>query len=158
MNGEDCVARAENLEIVPRGATCSTGSCYFHEILGDPLEQSMKTISGLLALAMTVASGWALAQNVTPPGGASNPPPGTTHNSTGTPLLPESTTNTAKPGAVDANASGAQAAARSKFEEAGFSNVKALSRSVDGVWTGRGVMNGVEVGIAMDPAGRITQY
>ena len=118
----------------------------------------MKTISGLLALAFVAASGSAFAQNAPLAGGATNPPPGTTNNSTGTPLLPESTTNTAKPGALDSgNVSGAQAAVRSKFEEAGFSNVKGLSRTVDGVWTGRGVRDGVEVGIAMDPGGNITQ-
>jgi len=118
----------------------------------------MKILSGLLALAFVAASGAAFAQNAPLAGGATNPPPGTTSTNTGTPLLPESTTNTAKPGALDSsNVSGAQAAARSKFEEAGFSNVKGLSRSVDGVWMGRGVKNGVEVGIAMDPAGKITQ-
>jgi hypothetical protein len=117
----------------------------------------MKIIAGLLAVAVVGASGAAFAQNAPLAGGATNPPPGTTHNSTGTPLLPQSTTGTAKPGALDSsNVSGAQAAARSKFEEAGFNNVKGLSRSTDGVWSGRGVKNGVEVGIAMDSSGRIT--
>jgi len=118
----------------------------------------MKIISGLFALAVIAASSSAFAQNAPLAGGATNPPPGTTSNNTGTPLLPESTTNTAKPGSVDsANVTGAQAAARSKFEEAGFSNVKGLSRSTDGVWSGRAVKDGVEIGVAMDPSGRITQ-
>lgn len=116
----------------------------------------MKLIAGMLALALAGASGAAFAQNAPLSGGATNPPPGTSH-STGTPLLPESTTGTAKPSALDsANTSGAQAAAKTKFEEAGFNNVKGLSRSTDGVWSGRAVKGGVEVGVAMDPSGRIT--
>jgi hypothetical protein len=117
----------------------------------------MKIIAGLVAVAIVGAAGAAFAQNAPLSGGATNPPPGTSH-SPGTPLLPESTTNTAKPGALDSgNVTGAQAAARSKFEEAGFSNVKGLSRSTDGVWSGRAVKDGVEIGVAMDPSGRITQ-
>ena len=116
----------------------------------------MKIITGLLAVAIVGASGAAFAQNAPMSGGATNAPAGTTNGNASTPLLPESTTNTAKPGAIDANATGAQAAARTKFEEAGFSNVKGLSRSTDGVWSGRGVKGGVEVGVAMDSSGRIT--
>jgi hypothetical protein len=118
---------------------------------------NMKIITGLLAVGIIGVSGAAFAQNAPLSGGATNPPPGTTNNSTGTPLLPESTTNTAKPSALDsANTTGAHAAAKTKFEEAGFSNVKGLSRTTDGVWTGRAVKGGVEVGVAMDPSGRIT--
>jgi hypothetical protein len=118
--------------------------------------ENMKIITGLLAVAIVGASGVAFAQNAPLSGGATNPPPGTSH-SPGTPLLPESTTGTAKPSALDSgNTSGAQAAARTKFEEAGFNNVKGLSRTTDGVWSGRAVKGGVEVGVAMDASGRIT--
>ncbi|CAN5276023.1 hypothetical protein BH10PSE6_BH10PSE6_19640 [soil metagenome] len=117
----------------------------------------MKTISGLVALAIVGTSISAFAQNAPMTGGATNPPPGTTGSNTGSTLLPESTTNTARPGALDSTSvSGAQAAAQVKFQEAGFNNVKGLSRTTDGVWTGRGVKNGVEVNIAMDSGGNIT--
>lgn len=118
----------------------------------------MKTISGLIALAIVGTSISAFAQNAPLAGGATNPPPGTTTGgNTGSSILPDSTTNTARPGALDSTSvSGAQAAAQSKFQEAGFSNVKGLSRTTDGVWTGRAVKNGVEVGVAMDPGGKIT--
>lgn len=116
----------------------------------------MKITTGLLAIALVGASGAAFAQNAPLSGGATNAPAGTATNNPGTPLLPESTTGTAKSSALDSGTSGAQAAAKTKFEEAGFSNVKGLSRSTDGVWSGRGVKGGVEVGVAMDPSGRIT--
>lgn len=117
----------------------------------------MKIVSGLIAVAVLGMSTAAFAQNAQLPGGATNPPPGTTSNNTGSGVLPESTTNTPKAGALDSTSvSGAQAAAQSKFQEAGFTNVKGLSRSTDGTWTGRAVKNGVEVGVAMAPDGRIS--
>jgi len=117
----------------------------------------MKIISGVIALTVFGISGAAFSQNAQLPGGATNPPAGTTSNNTGSSVLPETTTNTARPGSLDSTSvSGAQAAAQSKFQEAGFSNVKGLSRSTDGTWSGRGVKNGVEVGIAMAPDGKIT--
>ena len=119
----------------------------------------MKLISTAFGLALLAgAASPSFAQNAPLSGGATNPPPGTTGNNNGTPVLPGATTNTPKAGALDSTSvTGAQAAAQSKFEEAGYSNVKGLSRSPDGVWTGRGVKDGVEVGLAMDPTGRITQ-
>ena len=117
----------------------------------------MKIIPGLAALAVLGISSAAFSQNAQMPGGATNPPPGTTGNNTGSSVLPESTTNTARPGALDSTSvSGAQAAAQSKFKEAGFDNVKGLSRSTDGTWSGRAVKNGVEIGVAMAPDGKIT--
>lgn len=117
----------------------------------------MKIVSGLVALAVIGISGAAFSQNAQMPRGATNPPAGTTGNNTGSSVLPDSTTNTARPGSLDSTSvSGAQAAVQSKFKEAGFDNVKGLSRSTDGTWTGRGVKNGVEVGIAMDSGGKIT--
>jgi hypothetical protein len=117
----------------------------------------MKIISGLAALAVLGISGAAFAQNAQMPGGATNPPAGTTSNNTGSSILPESTTNTPRPGSLDSTGvSGAQAAAQSKFKEAGFDNVKGLSRATDGTWNGRAVKNGVEVGVAMAPNGKIT--
>jgi hypothetical protein len=118
----------------------------------------MKTLIGLVALAVVGTSISAFAQNAPLSGGATNPPAGTTTGSnTGSSILPESTTNTARPGSLDSTSvSGAQAAAQSKFQDAGFSNVKGLSRGTNGTWSGRGVKNGVEVGIAMDTAGNIT--
>jgi hypothetical protein len=119
----------------------------------------MKIVSVLAALGALGISGAAFSQNAQMPGGPTNAPAGTTTGSSvATPRLPEATTNTARPGSLDAaNVSGAQAAAQSKFQEAGYSNVKGLSRAMDGTWTGRGVKNGVEVGIAMDASGHITQ-
>lgn len=117
----------------------------------------MKIISSALALAIVGLSGAALAQNAQMPAGATNAPPGTTHGNTGSGVLPGTTTNTPVPSALDSTSvSGAQAAAQSKFKEAGFNDVKGLSRSMDGTWTGRAVKNGVEVGVAMAPDGRIT--
>jgi hypothetical protein len=117
----------------------------------------MKIISGLAALAVLGISSAAFSQNAQMPGGATNPPAGTTSNNTGSSVLPESTTNTARPGSLDSTSvSGAQAAAQSKFKEAGFDNVKGLSRATDGTWSGRAVKNGVEVGVAMAPNGKIT--
>lgn len=116
----------------------------------------MKTISSVVALTILGISSAALAQNAPLAPGATNPPAGTS-NSGGSAVLPPSTTGTPKAGALDSTSvSGAQAAAQSKFQEAGFTNVKGLSRSTDGVWTGRAVKNGVEVGVAMAPDGRIT--
>lgn len=117
----------------------------------------MKIVPGLIAVAVLGISTAAFSQNAQLPGGATNPPPGTTHGNTGSSVLPETTTGTPKAGALDSTSvSGAQAAAQSKFQEAGFSNVKGLSRSTDGTWTGRAVKNGVEVGVAMAPDGRIS--
>jgi len=117
----------------------------------------MKIIPSVVALAVIGISGAALSQNAQLPGGATKAPPGTTHGNTGSSILPESTTGTPKAGALDSTSvSGAQAAAQSKFQEAGFSNVKGLSRTTDGTWTGRAVKNGVEVGVAMAPDGKIT--
>jgi hypothetical protein len=117
----------------------------------------MKIISGLVALAVIGISGAAFSQNAQMPGGATNAPAGTTHNNTGSAVLPETTTNTPRPGALDSTGvSGAQAAAQSKFKEAGFGDVKGLSRATDGTWMGRAVKDGVEVGVAMAPDGTIT--
>ena len=117
----------------------------------------MKIISGLAALAILGISSAAFAQNAQMPGGATNAPAGTTHNNSGSAVLPETTTGTPRPGSLDSTSvSGAQAAAQSKIQEAGFSNVKGLSRSTDGTWSGRAVKNGVEVGVAMAPNGQIT--
>ena len=117
----------------------------------------MKVISSLVALAAIGFSGAALAQNAQMPPGATNPPPGTTSNNSGSSVLPGTTTGTPSPSALDSTSvSGAQAAAQSKIQDAGFSNVKGLSRTTDGVWMGRAVKNGVEVSVALEPSGRIT--
>lgn len=117
----------------------------------------MKIVPSMIAVAVLGISGATFAQNAQMPSGATNAPPGTTNGTTGSPVLPNTTTGTAKPSALDSTSvSGAQAAAQSKFNEAGFSNVKGLSRSTDGTWTGRAVKNGVEVGVAMAPDGKIT--
>jgi hypothetical protein len=119
----------------------------------------MKNVTALVVLALIGTSTSALAQNAQLPGGATNAPPGTTSNNSGTSALPESTTNTPRPGALDAtNVTAGQAAAQSKFKDAGFSDVKGLSRSTDGTWSGRGVKNGVEVGVMMDASGNITTH
>jgi hypothetical protein len=117
----------------------------------------MKIFTAIAAIAAIGMSASAFAQNATMPGGATNPPPGTTTNNPSISVLPDSTTNTARPGALDSsNVSGAQAAAQSKFQEAGYSNVKGLSHGTDGTWSGRAVKDGVEVGVVMDAGGNIT--
>jgi hypothetical protein len=113
----------------------------------------MKTaLTALLAMGIT---GAAYAQNAQMPAGPTNPPPGTSYSGTQNPYLPPSTTGTAKPNALNPNASSAEAAARYKFEQARFHDVKGLSRTPDGVWSGRAVRNGVEVAVSMDAAGNI---
>jgi hypothetical protein len=116
----------------------------------------MKTISiaPLIALVAIGVAGSAYAQNAPMPSGPTNAPPGTSYQGQN-PALPPSTTGTARPGALSANPSGAEAAARYKFEQAGFTNVKGLSRSIDGVWSGRAVKDGVEMAVSMDAGGNI---
>ena len=113
----------------------------------------MKTT--LIALLAMSVAGAAYAQNAQMPAGPTNPPPGTSYSGTQNPYLPPSTTGTAKPNALNPNASSAEAAARYKFEQAGFHDVKGLSRTPDGVWSGRAVKNGVEIAVSMDAAGNI---
>jgi hypothetical protein len=113
----------------------------------------MKT--ALIALLAMGVTGAAYAQNAQMPAGPTNPPPGTSYSGTQNPYLPPSTTGTAKPNALNPNASSAEAAARYKFEQAGFHDVKGLSRTPDGVWSGRAVRNGVEIAVSMDAAGNI---
>ena len=114
----------------------------------------MKT--ALIAILAVGVAGAAYAQNAQMPAGPTNPPPGTSYGGAGNnPYLPPSTTGTAKPGALNSNASSAEAATRYKFEQAGFHDVKGLSRSPDGVWSGRAVKGGVEMAVSMDAAGNI---
>lgn len=112
-----------------------------------------KTLITLLVLGTAVP---AFAQNAPMPPGATNAPPGTSYSGQQDPRLPPSTTGTAKPGALNPHASGAEAAARYKFEQAGFTDVKGLSHTSDGVWSGRAVKDGVEVAVSMDAGGNIT--
>jgi hypothetical protein len=114
----------------------------------------MKT--ALIALLVVGVAGAASAQNAQMPAGPSNPPPGTSYSGHGqNPYLPPSTTGTAKPNALNGNPSSAEAAARYAFEQRGFHDVKGLSRSPDGVWSGRAVKGGVEMAVSMDAAGNI---
>ena len=111
-----------------------------------------------IVLAVIGAAPGAFAQNAPLPGGVSNAPPGTTYSGN-KPDLPPSTTGTPRPGALDGNNATAETAAkRYKFAQAGFHDVKGLARQPDGTWTGRGVRGGVEVGVAMDPAGNIRTF
>jgi hypothetical protein len=114
----------------------------------------MKT--ALIALLAVGVAGAASAQNAQMPAGPTNAPPGTSYSGTQNPYLPPSTTGTAKPNALNSNASSAEAAARYAFEKRGFHDVKGLSRTPDGVWSGRAVRNGVEMAVSMDAAGNIT--
>jgi hypothetical protein len=112
--------------------------------------------AAVIAILAVGVAGAAYAQNAQMPAGPTNPPPGTSYEGRGNnPYLPPSTTGTAKPNALNPNASGAEAAARYKFEQAGFHDVKGLSRSPDGVWSGRAVKGGVEMAVSMDAAGNI---
>lgn len=111
-----------------------------------------KALITLLALGAATP---AFAQNAPMPSGPTNAPPGTSYSGQQDPSLPPSTTGTAKPNSLNNHASSAEAATRYKFEQAGFHDVKGLSRSPDGVWSGRAVKGGVEVAVSMDPAGNI---
>ncbi len=112
-------------------------------------------VSAPVLAAIGLAAAPVLAQNAQMPSGASNPPPGTSYSGQQSPDLPSSSTGTARPNALDGNASANVAAARYKFEQAGFHDVKGLSRNPDGTWSGRAVKNGVEVAVVMDTAGNI---
>jgi len=117
-------------------------------------EKSMKT--AIIALAVLGLSGAAYAQNQTPTGGPSNGPAGTGYQGTGSAALPSSTTGTPSATALDGpNATAETAATRAQLESAGFSDVKGLSRTPDGVWTARAVKHGVEVAVSIDAAGHI---
>jgi hypothetical protein len=108
------------------------------------------------ATILSLSGAVAYAQNAPMPSGATNAPPGTSYSGTGTGALPAPTTGTARPGALDSsNATAETAAVRSKLNAAGFSDVKGLSRHPDGTWTGRGVKNGVEVAVGLDPSGNV---
>ena len=111
-----------------------------------------KALIALVALGVAAS---AYAQNAQLPAGPTNAPPGTSYSGTQNPYLPPSTTGTAKPNALNGSPSAAEAAARYKFEQAGFSDVKGLSRSPDGIWSGRAVKSGVEVAVSMDAVGNI---
>ncbi len=111
-----------------------------------------KTLIALLALGVAVP---AAAQNAPMPAGPTNAPPGTSYSGQQNPYLGPSTTGTARPNALNSHATAEEAAARYKFEQAGFHDVKGLSRTPDGVWSGRAVRGGVEMAVSMDPAGNI---
>ena len=112
----------------------------------------------LIALALVGLAGSAYAQTGNQmPSGASAPPAGTTTPGTATIPLPPSTTNTARPGALDSsNVTAAEAAARTKIQSAGYSDIKGLTRSTDGTWSGRAVKNSVEVGVMLDTSNNVT--
>jgi hypothetical protein len=136
-------------------ADCVFGRAASTALGGQPKENIMKKALIAATVAVIGLSGAAYAQNQMP-SGASNPPPGTSYSGSGSSALPPSTTGTPRAGAVDStNVTGAQAAAQSKIEAAGFSNVKGLTRSMDGTWTGRGVKNGVEVAVSLDTSGNV---
>lgn len=46
--------------------------------------------------------------------------------------------------------------ARSRIEAAGFSNVTELQKDDQGIWRGRGMRNGQQVGVALDFTGAVT--
>jgi hypothetical protein len=110
-----------------------------------------------VAVALLGLTGAAYAQNQLPNAGATNAPPGTAYSGTGSAYLPNSPSGTPSATALDGpNASAGLAATRAQLQSAGFSDVKGLSRTPGGIWTGRAVKNGVEVAVSIDPAGNIT--
>jgi len=111
----------------------------------------------LIALAIVGLAGSAYAQNAPMTPGATNAPPGTSYSGTGSGALPSSTTGTPRAGALDStNVTSAEAATREQLKQAGFTDVKGLSRTPDGVWSGRAVKSGIEVAVSIDAAGKIT--
>ena len=111
----------------------------------------------LIALCAIGLATPAFAQNAQMPPGASNGPPGTGYSGQQTPALPNASTGTAKPNSLGNAASAEESAARYKLEQHGFTSVRGLSRSPDGVWSGRAVKDGIEVAVSMDAAGNIAQ-
>jgi hypothetical protein len=49
-----------------------------------------------------------------------------------------------------------EAQARSRIEAAGFSDVSALHKDDQGIWRGRAIRNGKQVGVAMDFRGNVS--
>jgi hypothetical protein len=92
--------------------------------------------NALITLALISVASSAYAQTGSQmPSGSSAPPPGTTTPGTMTAPMPPSTTNTARPGALDStNVTAAEAAARAKIQSAGYSDIKGLTRATDGTW------------------------
>ena len=115
-------------------------------------DQMTKALIALLALGLATP---AFAQNAPMPRGVTNAPPGTSYSGQQDPNLPPPTTNQARPGELNNHASAAEAAARYKIEQAGFHDVKGLSRSPDGVWSGRAVKGGLEMAVSLEPDGNI---
>jgi hypothetical protein len=113
--------------------------------------------NALIALALISVASSAYAQTGSQmPSGSSAPPPGTTTPGTMTAPMPPSTTNTARPGALDStNVTAAEAAARAKIQSAGYSDIKGLTRATDGTWSGRAVKNNVEVGVMLDASNNV---
>lgn len=113
----------------------------------------MKT--ALLAVVLIGATGIAHAQSGTTT--PSTPSPGPVTPGVPSTSMPPSATNTPSPSALNPpTTTAAEAAARSKIEEAGYSGVKGLTMAPDGTWRGIGVRNNVEIAVSIDSAGRVT--
>jgi|SRR5690242_18917803 hypothetical protein len=118
-------------------------------------ERMNKALIALLAFGLATP---AMAQNAPMPTGPTNGPPGTQTQDQHYPNLPPSTTGTARPSSLG-SASGAEAAARYKIEQGGFTSVRGLSHTSDGAWSGRAVRksDGVEIAVSLQPDGTIVQ-
>ena len=99
----------------------------------------------LLALAI---AGSAIAQTAP---GTSSTTPGTSSNP------PVATKNTPPP--ADAPVQGAnsftESQARSRIEQLGYTDVKALTKDVAGIWRGKAMKNGQQSDVALDFRGNV---
>jgi hypothetical protein len=95
-------------------------------------------------LAGTPFAGGALAQNSGP---AANP-------NAGTPAVASPNAN--NPGAPAAGANSfTESQAKSRIQDAGYSNVSGLTKDKDGIWRGRAAKGGTTVGVALDYQGNV---
>ena len=114
-------------------------------------------IAATLLLGAAGLAAPALGQTTTPP--QPSPPAATTPAPAPAPRAatpPAGATRVVPAGALEPGANSfTEGQARSRFEEAGFSDIQNLAKDDSGFWRGRGMRHGTAVNIAMDFRGRI---
>ena len=102
----------------------------------------MKRTAIIMTVAAMVAAGPALAQNQPAQSGPNN----NAVNSSG---------QNNSPAPVAGRNSFTEGQAKSKIEEAGFSNVSALQKDQDGVWRGKAKKDGKDTEVSLDFQGNV---
>jgi len=98
----------------------------------------------LAAAILTISAGAALAQAPTPPANAKP----------STPAIATPDQKNAGAPAAGAN-SFTESQAKSRIEQAGYSNVTALAKDKDGVWRGQGAKGGATHNVSLDYQGNV---